>query len=500
MSNDEFLSMQNDVFGEFVPDLLLIKVSEPVINDRLQLGYSRTFIHEYAHWIQFAGTNWGFMQLLLGQGAINSIVNTTHYGDIQTYLEGFKKLSINERFHVNIPSEYNATSGIFYSNWQDSFITKKILSSSSNAALQIPNAYQSVAVALCDYTNSVNFLLNEPTQDINVLEKLFTFPDLIGFRLSATEDFTTFDLVEGQAKINEVLHEISLQLNSQGVFEIDFSKFIKGEYPAVYSKAFNFYCQITKKNFKFDETFELYHFIEACIEFAVIVDVSLAITVSPFLPSHAYHYITWDDVYPPIRFRDLCGAAYEVGFNFKNKLNKNLYSDFVAAICKLAGYANPVDQTRFFLETHKNTMEDLEKRWSYKVLKVENLLGITDFLLFLTFKFNQLRQEHPEVICLPGWSGVAAKLMELKWDKDYYWLHCPFEVQGCKFFNRIPKELEGLSGYLIGLLVTNKVLEQHIIRNIPLEQIRFPFEVDAKLKGIVCRHIKQILGIELKWL
>lgn len=71
------------------------------------------------------------------------------------------------------------------------------------------------------------------------MEKLFDFDNLMGYRLGPTADFTIFDLIEGQAKINEVLHEISLKSASGDIFDIDITKFVKGGYPAVYSTGVN---------------------------------------------------------------------------------------------------------------------------------------------------------------------------------------------------------------------------------------------------------------------
>lgn len=504
LNGKTFFSDTSKVFGSFDPFFLLTFKNVPIPHEDTldflpeSIRYSATIHHEEIHWHQFIGTNFGRILLLIPQSKYNLFFISENFKKKDSIFKDIPKIRIEKGFTINTSDAktFSSDSIFFLEDWLSHSITYDFLLEGNSKFEDVGNLNKRLANTLAYTFQSINnFLRLKDSRKMTDIFNLFIFEDF-GIPKFNNTILTVTDLLEGQAKMSELIH-LSRIIN---VFEnksVPFRNqlddlFYRHSEDNRYWRALDIFSQILRpkkikaKNFS------------AGLLFLILIDIALAIPFPPFINPEVFKHLEWKDFYPPTRFLTLCHTTRTLDLEMDFDLNDNYKVEkFISKIANEAGYNSPAKLDYYFLQTHKERLLEIEN----KMLSEKNG-NFSDFELFDYYMYVYKKSAESRINSPLVFSG-AGLIDEFLPESDMWLDSSPLVIDVNKEHNKlytpfINEKSENFH-WLLLMFIVRKIVNDYLIFNRAIRTFEFPFDIPQWVKDQCQKEIFRLFNRKIIW-
>ncbi len=494
--DNKLFDKSNEINGLFNPSFLCItqtRWNSESKNIDSYHGQAATSVHEKIHWLQFVGTSWGMMTLLIKfvqSQVLTDIYKAEGFKKVQ---DNFSKMHIESNYQIDF-SELPLTDFVYF-KYLKGLVSKQIsFNLCSHGKIKYDSIHElennfSKCIADCHFYSNIYFPIDElEYEDLEggYKEKFRSFKE----HYSLKDSLYTLDLLEGQARASEFLHFIQRGAYDKSYFIANFDKYFIDK---SYWKAFGSFMFLMGVKPNWNDVHSIT--INLC-KFCIVVDIAL--NPKTFLNSSFEEFLAQDveDFFPPRRFLNCCLAAKEFQEEFVYT-NEQHHKDFENFICAFNNYSKPTDLAKNFNTRFESKNLKFKQDWEGDTFQMGQK-PIINYYFYVFTKYNQIRQEFPVYIQNLGISGnFPKKQMELRYRKDYKFFNCPFycydtekeiingELHRAKFF------------WLLSELMKSEILKCALLKKYNLEN-HFPFLIPEILVDALEELCLKEFGIQIQ--
>ena len=486
----------NDINGTFNPSFLCItqaRYNKEVEDLDTYQGQASTSIHEKIHWIQYVGTSWGRITLLMKFIQSQILIDSSTRLGFPKVHEMFSKMNINSDYSIDL-GELELTDLNYYGLLKTLISHQVVFHLCSHGEIEydsIKNLDKKFSKAITDshYYTNIYF----PLEDLNYQELKNTYEKKfseIKSHYSMEGMLSTLDLLEGQARASEFLHFLQRSAFDKKYYDNTIDRYFVDQ---SYWKAFSSYMFLIQEEI---DWFQPERLMNNLCKFCITVDIAL--NPKTFLDSTSQDFLMQDieDFFPSRRFLNCAIAAkvFKGEFNYKNEQHHIEFCDF---ICEFNHYLSPTEISKNFHNKYASKIISFKEKWEGKDFKIARIPMI-HYYFYVFSKYAEIRQKFPIYLQNLGITGhFSEKYLEIKFSKEYKFFDCPFycydeqkiiynaEIEVEKFF------------WLLGEVLKPEVLKCALLKQYDLTNY-FPFTIPKALIEALENLSKSVFGINMK--
>lgn len=486
----------NEINGTFNPTFICItqsrwdKESKDISTYH---GQATTSVHEKIHWLQYVGTSWGQMTLLIKFVQSQVLTDAYKKEGFDKVQEMFDKMNIEPNYFVDL-GKLELTDLNYY-GLLDTLVSHQLsfhLCSHGNVDYDsVHNLDEKFSKCIADSHFYSNIYFESDKLEYKNIKESYKnkFKDFKE-HYSLGGHFTTLDLLEGQARASEFIHFLHRSAFSKSYYEKTFDKYFIDQ---SYWKAFgSFMFAIGEEVDWFNPERLLINLSKFCI----VVDIAL--NPKTFLNSNFYEFLSQDieDFFPSRRFINCSIAAkdYKGEFNYKQEEHHKKFENF---ICDFNNYTNPTELARNFVKKYQTKNLKFQEEWESENFKIRRI-PLINYYFYVFSKYCNVRETHPihiQNLGITVW--FPKKSMQLRFRDDYKFFNCPFycydesrkiynlEIEPEKFF------------WLLGEVMKPEVMKCALLKQYNMENY-FPFIIPTNMVEALEELCIEEFGIKMK--
>ncbi len=308
---------------------------EPNLADGL--AYHRGSAHESHHWLQWIGTTVGAfltslrfsseqtaLMLPLLDPAMRERIRRERTASPPQPIVGLSAdFSLDEASGRGAQPVESLVQG-----WYDHLLTHRLFLESGVTDGVPWDQREGMAEAISDLSEVVHRIGASGEYDYGTVRRLFTLPDARQRIAHAGERLTTLGIMEAAATANEILASLGTatadaDLAAAGAIEAA-DRFEAGSYGV----AGKLYADIARRPVRLVP--------KGLLTFTAVCDVALNPPLPPIVPAGSQR-VTWADIYPPYRFRQIVAAMRGIRTELGPESTHDDYVALVDDICEAAG-------------------------------------------------------------------------------------------------------------------------------------------------------------------